>query len=815
MKMELNLAKKRLRYNKNRTILTGIAVLLTTMLLAGLGTCSVGLLDINKKQAAAESNVHATLKDLTREQMTVLKNHVDVEAVELSEIFASVECKETNVLLTYNERLKGSIYRGIGNITEGKMPERADEICGPASVFELLGTEAAVGNTVKLSFRPNGKGKIQTRQFVICGITSERDISNLDVSGKRLIYGAQVSEALVEEYLSVEERSCNAVIRVYGEEELDYDEITAKIRSIAGDIGCREEDVSLNEMYLITATDAGMEMIGIVGGIALIIIIVAALVIYSIYYVSVITDVQEIGRLKALGASPGQVKGMLLGEGLLVSAVSVPAGLFLGYTAVYLLLPLVMREAARKTVMTMPAEKTEMFSMPVFFVTICLALLTVLVSLRKPMKIAAKISPVEAMRYQESSSGKKLRKGNAEINLMSLCLANLTRNKRRTIVTILTMGLSCMLFMGCAGVLNSMRAESIARIGVPRGDFAMEIDYSLNDETYPENNLDNLQKKELLGGDLLERIRKTDGVKKVEKGRRMLISSDRFREKGHRDTLSDFTREEVKELLEDLKQGEIDYDRMLAENGAVFTRDYFRDNYDFQVGDTVPVRIHDGGRTFDIDIKIEAFLQKSSDAVFLIPQEVYEQLGIQADDTSELYIYAEDGRYDEVKAQLTQIAGEDEHLSLSSMDEEMRLGEVYVSLTKCSMYLLLGIIAVIGFMNLVNTMVTSVVTRKREFGLLQAVGLSDRQLVRMISAEGLVFTAGALILALTLGNVLGYQLFLWAKENGVSGVKSYCYPVRETTGLTAALVLGQLAVTRRIGKWVRRESLIERIRSGE
>ena len=176
---------------------------------------------------------------------------------------------------------------------------------------------------------------------------------------------------------------------------------------------------------------------------------------------------------------------------------------------------------------------------------------------------------------------------------------------------------------------------------------------------------------------------------------------------------------------------------------------------------------------------------------------------------------ARDGRYDEVKAQLTQIAGEDEHLSLSSMDEEMRLGEVYVSLTKCSMYLLLGIIAVIGFMNLVNTMVTSVVTRKREFGLLQAVGLSDRQLVRMISAEGLVFTAGALILALTLGNVLGYQLFLWAKENGVSGVKSYCYPVRETTGLTAALVLGQLAVTRQIGKWVRRESLIERIRSGE
>ena len=131
------------------------------------------------------------------------------------------------------------------------------------------------------------------------------------------------------------------------------------------------------------------------------------------------------------------------------------------------------------------------------------------------------------------------------------------------------------------------------------------------------------------------------------------------------------------------------------------------------------------------------------------------------------------------------------------------------------MYLILIIIAVIGFMNLINTMITSIVTRKRELGILQAIGLSDRQLTKMLAGEGMVFTAGTLISSVTIGNIFGYLAFLWAKEEHFMSLSRYHYPLAETIALAFALILGQLLLTNFIGKRVRRQSLIDRIRSGE
>ena len=45
-----------------------------------------------------------------------------------------------------------------------------------------------------------------------------------------------------------------------------------------------------------------------------------------------------------------------------------------------------------------------------------------------------------------------------------------------------------------AGILNSMRAEDIADRELEGNDFKIELDYDINDETYPENNLDNINK---------------------------------------------------------------------------------------------------------------------------------------------------------------------------------------------------------------------------------------------------------------------------------------------------------------------------------
>ena len=165
------------------------------------------------------------------------------------------------------------------------------------------------------------------------------------------------------------------------------------------------------------------------------------------------------------------------------------------------------------------------------------------------------------------------------------------------------------------------------------------------------------------------------------------------------------------------------------------------------------------------------------------------------------------------KTALQNIVDENERFSLYSRDEEMDIGAMSVNMVKYPMYAILLMIAVIGFMNLINTMITSIITRKKELGMLQAIGLSDRQLTRMLAGEGMVFTAGTLVASLTLGNVLGYLIFLWGRDSGFMSVTQYHYPLWESLLLAAVLIVGQLLVTWAIGKRMRRESLIDRIRN--
>lgn len=813
--MITSLAKKRIRYNKSRSLLTIIAIALTTTLLMALGTSAVGLLNFNKQQASAASNAHATIKGLTGGQLEKLKNHADIESLETNEIFATIEYGKMNGYLTYSQELKGGIESEAGNIIEGRDAENSDEIVGSKAFFERMNVEPEVGNTFSISFRVNGEGEIQTRDFTISGIVSERDMSKLDVSDSRIAYGAKISGTLVEEMIPKEDRTYDAVIRVTGEGQLNYDEICQKINSVAEDIGISENYVNINKDYLVVATDPGTETIQIVTAVALLIVVFSGMVIYSIYYVGVITDVQEIGKLKAIGASKKQIRKLLLCEGMFISAVSIPAGLILGFLIPYIFLPKVMEKGMEVSVMSYDAGDIHMFSLPVLAAVIVVVLLTVYISLLKPMRMAGKVSPVEAMRYQESSNSRKYRKGYGSVNVFRLAKANLVRNKKRTVVTMVTMGLSCVLFMSMAGILNSMRAEDIADRELEGNDFKIELDYDINDETYPENNLDNINKNNPFSDDLLRQILELDGVEGVNSVHEVPVSSDfpsSLFDEG-RITISDLSMEKAESYKDEIEKGSIDYSKLVEDHGAVFTSDSFMDEYGFEIGDEIDFTVYDGDRQIPLTVTIQASVDDGGASTFVIPEETYESMGLENNSITELFVAVDYDRYDDVKEALSDVADSNERFSLYSRDEEMDIGAMSVSMVKYPMYAILLMIAVIGFMNLINTMITSIVTRKKELGMLQAIGLSDRQMTRMLSGEGLVFTAGTLAASLTLGNIFGYLIFLWGRDSGFMSVTEYHYPVWESLLLALVLVAGQLLVTWVIGRRMRRESLIDRIRN--
>lgn len=86
------------------------------------------------------------------------------------------------------------------------------------------------------------------------------------------------------------------------------------------------------------------------------------------------------------------------------------------------------------------------------------------------------------------------------------------------------------------------------------------------------------------------------------------------------------------------------------------------------------------------------------------------------------------------------------------------------------------VVGVIGILNFVNATLTGIVTRKREFAIMEAIGMTKRQLTRMLMLEGLYYAgftilcslAGGCLLSVTLVRILAdgmwfmeYQFILW------------------------------------------------------
>ena len=77
-----------------------------------------------------------------------------------------------------------------------------------------------------------------------------------------------------------------------------------------------------------------------------------------------------------------------------------------------------------------------------------------------------------------------------------------------------------------------------------------------------------------------------------------------------------------------------------------------------------------------------------------------------------------------------------------------------------SMFLMLGgtlsfIIGLVGILNFFNAILTGILTRKREFAMLQSVGMTGRQLKQMLVYEGLCYSLGAALLSLAIALLMG------------------------------------------------------------
>lgn len=264
-------------------------------------------------------------------------------------------------------------------------------------------------------------------------------------------------------------------------------------------------------------------------------------------------------------------------------------------------------------------------------------------------------------------------------------------------------------------------------------------------------------------------------------------------------------------LNKSLKRGTLDYDELVHSNGIIFTWDILFEQYGFEIGDTIQLTLYDGNKKIPFTGTLMASTN-SSDDTFLIADEVLQQLITETNPASAIYITVQPEKFESAKAQIDTLQQENTRFMFKSYDEELGIAKQLIRTIQYTIYGLLIVIGIIGYISLINTMITSILVRKKELGILQAIGLSDKQLRQMIHREGLFFTFGTLALSLTIGNGLGYLLVRIIINTQILTISQYEYPITQTLVLIVAVVIGQIAITVFVNRYIHKQSLVERMR---
>ena len=165
-----------------------------------------------------------------------------------------------------------------------------------------------------------------------------------------------------------------------------------------------------------------------------------------------------------------------------------------------------------------------------------------------------------------------------------------------------------------------------------------------------------------------------------------------------------------------------------------------------------------------------------------------------------------------VEQSLNTLISNTSHIKMDTYHAQLQSAEFSSSMMKLGCYLFMAIVGLIGFMNMANTMIMNITTKKQEYGVLQAVGMTNKQLNLCLQLQGMIFTVGTICVALIIGLPLGYALFSYAKHNGIFGMNIYHVPIVPIFIMIFLVGLLQIVLSCVLSSNLKKETLVERIR---
>jgi len=769
------LAKKSLQSEKRRNLMVVIAVALAAFLICFTGIVSTSLTQMQRNQVVdtyeavwlgVEENDIETLKGLPEFERVggyyMLGEELSEQGYHASYVYCDAQMME--------------IAKAQMELLEGRVPEKANEVVVSEYFLSTYGNNAKIGDTVTLdteSFHGD---------YVVTGITDS--VNEKEANTCAII----LSKAALTEWKGFDPAGYRAYVHFKNSDQLGEELITSYCREIAEEY--QLPNPSMNNKYFAYASKS-FDFLPIFG-VIVIVLIGGYIVIQSIFRISINDKIRSYGQLRTIGATPKQIKRIVKREGRKLGSIGILIGTVLGVCCGFLLF-------------------SKGFNAVSYAVMVSLTLISgwimVSISIRKPVKIAAGISPAQ--------KDIRSRKKNIKLNPVSMGIANFKRDRKKTISIVASLSIGGILLMVVSSIVLVRSPEQIARLYFPDSDYKIYLQ-DLSEEMLVKGNP--------LNEELKQEVLSVDGVTDIIVARQSLhtsIKTDANQNSGICDTLTDQNYAMVEAALTE--------GTMPTDSHSIVIHDqivaYFED---MGVGSTVEFSSIDGKQSIPVTISGVFSTSKmpvifghgrahTDGSVFFAPKDLFYELypEITTFDYS-WSIVSNPKKAETVKAELKNIVAEHSNLALDEIDTAIAAEKSQNSAAFGSMQVLSWLVFLFGVINLINTTLSNQMSRKQENSVLRSIGLTQKQLCKMNICEGLCYAFFATLAIL----IVGFPISIVAsREISIAtfggNVVPYKFPVLEM-GLFILVLFGMELI---LSVWTirrqKKQSLIEQMRAME
>ncbi|MFR6130892.1 MAG: ABC transporter permease [Lachnospiraceae bacterium] len=778
------ISSRNISANRKRNIFIVLTIALTSALLSAIVLYGFGVPQETQKlnQKTAQIVYHA----ISEQQGQELYNQEEIAWVgEFFHAF-SEEINHSTVHFTY---ANAAMLKSQSMPYSGDLPTAEDEIVVQESFLDSLGYSDELGQTINIPFSDG-----TTHDFKLTGIL---DVKTGDIGR----YTAIISKELAEK------QSGNNIVMDYyiglkNAQNMSEEEAANYANTLAQQLEISDDNVIVRSTYFnLKDENRGSDMLFyfLIGFITF---VGSGIVIYSIFYISVASSIRNYGQLRTIGTTKRQIKKMVYREGKLLAAIGIPIGLVIGNVIGYFLVP------------------DGWYWLTTFSVTVgvgLFAFMIVMLSIRTPVKKAAAVSPMEALRYSDYQG--KMKESSVlhrNITPASLAKRNLSRQKTKSILTILSLSLGGVLVVLISTMLISYDGTAEARgKEFPVGEFNIQLNANQSWDT-ADVSLAGLQQKDLLNADLVNAIEDMDGVTGTK---RWYYTDAEYRVNDYDDNwIYGFSKEDVSVLRENLIAGTVDYHELVSKNGIILINDTAENlSLSAQLGDEVEVDfLTKDGQTITKNYTIMGIVSNFShpafNMCFAMPEELMNE-ACKMDCSGTISVITETDKADTIEASLNQLIDGNSDLVMDTIEESITYYSRNQQLPFGALLIVAIIVVCFSFINLVNTTITNFLSRRQEIGMLQAIGLSKRQLMKMLCYEGVLYSAFATLVTLILGAGLGFLCVQAVKT--MNPYFDYSFPWLVILLYLAILLIVQFILISYTTGNLRKQSLVEQIRVTE